>query len=1197
MPPRKSISCGLILLTTATILSVPTFRRSLLPAQAVIASPEPNGNSETQNLSLPSLGRSISRELSSGEVHSYQITVESAQYIRLLAEQHAIDLGLKLYEPNGQVLVELNCRHYGPTPLSFISEGAGVFRLEVRSLETEPSRGTYELRTEEIRPSRTTDNDRIAAEKSFANGEQLLAGWQAPSMREAIEKFRESLPKWRAAGDRQGEILALKRIGDIHRGFGEFPNALAAYLEGLSLSQKGKANRSIESELLSEIGYVYVYQGNNQSALDYCTRALSVSKLGINRLAEAHALNNLGEVYSWSGKLQKALDHYGRALSVWTQMGDRRGQAQTYLYLGYTHSDLGSMREAFNFYNQALSLWQTVRDSRGQAMTLTALGRLYSRIGENQEAFRFFQKAIGIAKSIGDPMEEGNVLSGLAYIHDQMGDKKKAIDYYNQASTLFRFIGYSNGDAITVYDAGRAHFSLGDYRQALDYFQKALSISKSTGDRRLQSLELREIGRVYDSLGDKAQALDHYQKALSFWSSDKDFRERADTLIPIGHIHQERGENGKALEYYEKALSLSRKAEYRYGEATILLSIARVERDSGNLSKARIRAEEALGVLESLRENVDSQDLRTSFFASVRRQHEFYINLLMRMHKERPSEGFDAAAFEASERARARSLLETLTIARVGVRRKADPALLQREINLSQELNDKALRRMNLPSGSDQQSLLLTREIDELTWQLREVEGLIRTASIGQTESIEARPLGLKSIQDRVVDADTLLLEYSLGEEKSYLWAISKESVLSYELPKRAEIESLARSVYDSLTAHHPLDGESEGQTRARKISATEQLPSQIKNLSHVLLGPVSNQLGAKRLLIVADGGLQYIPFQILTKPDNSTGVESASTSRAQGKQLVHHHEIVNQSSASALALLMNDTANRKQPSNSVAVFADPVFEADDPRINANNTADAGIPKEGQTALHRALREVGMPGSGDRIPRLRGSQDEADAIMEAAPWGSGLKFLGFEASRARAMRSDISSYRIVHFATHGLLNNEHPELSGVVLSLFDENGRAQEGFLRLHDIYNLEFPVELVVLSACNTGLGKDVKGEGLIGLTRGFMYAGASSVVASLWKVDDEATAELMRLFYGHMLGDGLSPAAALRKAQMTMSQQKRWESPYFWAGFVIQGQYLQRTKPNRFPIRIVAVGLLAAAALSAAGIYALKRRRKFAL
>lgn len=168
-----------------------------------------------------------------------------------------------------------------------------------------------------------------------------------------------------------------------------------------------------------------------------------------------------------------------------------------------------------------------------------------------------------------------------------------------------------------------------------------------------------------------------------------------------------------------------------------------------------------------------------------------------------------------------------------------------------------------------------------------------------------------------------------------------------------------------------------------------------------------------------------------------------------------------------------------------------------------------------------------------------------------------MKALDFNANRVTATSSDLGQYRIVHFATHGLLNSEHPELSGIVLSLVDEQGRPQDGFLRLREIYNLNLPAELVVLSACRTGLGKEIKGEGLVGLTRGFMYAGAARVVASLWKVQDDATAELMKRFYLGMLKDGMRPAAALRSAQVEMWKQKRWRSPYYWAAFVLQGEW----------------------------------------
>jgi CHAT domain-containing protein len=245
--------------------------------------------------------------------------------------------------------------------------------------------------------------------------------------------------------------------------------------------------------------------------------------------------------------------------------------------------------------------------------------------------------------------------------------------------------------------------------------------------------------------------------------------------------------------------------------------------------------------------------------------------------------------------------------------------------------------------------------------------------------------------------------------------------------------------------------------------------------------------------------------------------------------------------------------------------------------------------------VKQAFRDVSL--DAVRIPRLLASREEAEGIMALIPWGTGLKAIGFDASRATITSADLGQYRIVHFATHGVLDNERPELSGIVLSLVDQQGQSQDGFLRLHDIYNLNLSADLVVLSACNTGLGKDVKGEGLIGLTRGFMYAGAAGVVASLWKVDDDATSELMNHFYEAMFKRGMSPAAALRESQLAMWRQKRWHAPYYWAAFVIQGQYNDKESMSGPSLharkRITALAVMAGALLLVA-FFTLRRRRR---
>jgi CHAT domain-containing protein len=255
---------------------------------------------------------------------------------------------------------------------------------------------------------------------------------------------------------------------------------------------------------------------------------------------------------------------------------------------------------------------------------------------------------------------------------------------------------------------------------------------------------------------------------------------------------------------------------------------------------------------------------------------------------------------------------------------------------------------------------------------------------------------------------------------------------------------------------------------------------------------------------------------------------------------------------------LRQEDLGREKPELSVAVLADPVFELDDPRL-AGKAPVAEKSGPADSDARRALRDIGsLRGTGLGIPRLVSTRWEADAILAAAPGGTTLRALDVDASRATAMSPDLAQYRMIHFATHGVANNEQPGLSGILLSMVDERGRLQNGFLRLDDIYNLDLPADLVVLSACNSALGKTVDGEGLVGIVRGFMYAGARRVVASLWKVDDEATGELMGRFYQEMFREGHPPAAALRKAQIEMWRQEEWRSPFYWAAFVLQGEWL---------------------------------------
>jgi CHAT domain-containing protein len=628
-------------------------------------------------------------------------------------------------------------------------------------------------------------------------------------------------------------------------------------------------------------------------------------------------------------------------------------------------------------------------------------------------------------------------------------------------------------------------------------------------------------------------------------------------LNNLGDVAHDSGDLDKAEEYYGQALEIRKKlAPASTGTAESLGALAGIMRDQQQGAEAARLYAQAIDVLESQVAHLGgSSDIRAGFRAKHAEYYSAYSDLLLT--RKQPE-----LAFQVLERSRARMLLETLTEAHVDIRQGVDPSLLERERTLQATLAAKSSRKINLLEGkhTDEQVAGVSKEIDNLLSQLQEVKGQIRTGSPKYAALTQPQPLSAKEVQQQLLDGDTVLLEYTLGEKRSLVFLLTPTSLDSYELPKRSEIEDTAHHVYDLMTSRNRwVKGETSSQRTERLAKDEAAYQKAAAALSQMVLGPVVVRLEGKRLLIVADGALQYVPFAVLPIPSGNASKPTVP--------LVTDHEIVNLPSASVLALLRRQANGRVAAPKEVAVLADPVFDKQDSRVGKAakdlKVAESASVKETLPSfaegLTRSLRDVGLGTrqAGAALPRLAFSRREADAIMAMTDSGKGMEALDFQASRETAQKRELGQYRVVHFATHGLLDNEHPELSGLVLSLVDQEGKPQDGFLDLEDVYNLTLPVDLVVLSACETGLGKQITGEGLVGLTRGFMYAGASRVVASLWKVDDVATADLMERFYRGMLKEGMRPAAALWHVQMEMQQQKRWTDPYYWAAFTIQGEW----------------------------------------
>ena len=873
-----------------------------------------------------------------------------------------------------------------------------------------------------------------------------------------------------------------------------------------------------------------------RKAMDKYDEAIAHFLAAGDRNAQANALNNKGLAYVLIGEYQESLNYFTKARSIFRDVNDRAGEALTRLNFGFVYDELDEKQKALDEYLQVLPIFRDLGDRQGEAHTLINIGSLYTSLGESSTSVNLYTQALSLCQQLKNRDCEATAIAGVGRGQYALGDKQKAIDNYNQTLLIYREMEFPRGESTALFYLAVAYSDLGKRQKALDYFTQVLAVSRKAGFRDAEVATLNRLGVLCSDLGDPQ----------------------------------------RAIELFNQALSLSRLIDSPSEEANALYNIAGYESKRGDLEAARVRLESVLGIIESLRSKVAGEELRSSYFATVQEFYEYYVDLLMRLHKQQPSKGYDAAAIQGSERARARSLLELLAEAHADIRQGVDAKLVDSERSLRRQLNDAARQQMQLPSSpqSDEQAQTIGKRIESLTTELQQVEAQIRQTSPRYAALTQPQPLTLKQIQTQVLDEDTILLEYSLGKDRSYLWAVTTTSITSFELPKREEIEALARQVYSQLSTDKDWDTKTGARQRELRREKAEVLsgPSAAAGLSRMLLDPVLSQLGNKRLLVVADGALQYIPFAALPVPVGSGPRMPGEISRKRKstankyQPLVVEHEIVSLPSASTIAVLRKEVKDRKPADKMVAILADPVFESDDERLGKVLNAPAGpslnsLPvvrnRELPLGMERAATESGLKGAQMRIPRLHATRDEAKQILSLVPQGQSKGSFDFDASRQTATSGELSKYRYVHFATHGFLDSLHPELSGLVLSMVDEKGNAQNGFLRAHEIFNLKLPAELVVLSACQTGLGKEIRGEGLVSLTRGFMYAGAPRVVVSLWNVNDHATAELMARFYRGMLRDDLRPAAALRAAQISLMNERKWKSPFYWAAFTVQGEW----------------------------------------
>ena len=894
-------------------------------------------------------------------------------------------------------------------------------------------------------------------------------------------------------------------------------------------------------------------------------------------------------------------------------------QAGAELKEGRRQLKRGRADQALIRLQNALRLYTAAKNSSGTAAVHNELGDLYLRQGQYPVALDYYEKALNgfmgaeikpdlvkAAAGIADDKFNANLmLAKIGDVNFRLGRTSEAMGAYGRmvvkkpesaaAKVGRRFGGFGaivggiSSRDVSVAAPTSALTLAYEAKKELDEYRVAIVYS---------SYELG-TGRISFAGNDMETARRHFQNALDAASTTiagisslgQIRRFRAAARTSLGDVLLRQGKFKDATKFYndakkgaqdDKRLDLMWPAQRGIGRSLWLQ--ATQEKDPKKVSSLRESAlsnyRESLATIETLRQgSLRADEARTTFLASMKDVFDEAASSYAEFAiADSTSAGdltgkpldYASEAFKINEESRARSLLDLLVETDAAVTEGVPAELLKRKqdnLDRQQEIAEILTGVTISTEELNKKPAELDKELEALQTEYEAIENEIRTASPRYASLTSNQPLTVADVQQKVLDDQTVLLEYALQSDASYLWAISKTSLSLHKLPARLTIDKAATDLRAQLIPsqlQRRIVGIDVAEAnRGLGVSApapqdTAAFVSTSNAVYKAIIEPIASKIADRRLLIVADGMLNYIPFEVLLKTAEPGDFASLG-------YLVKSNEIIYAPSASVVGSIRQQRG--QAAGRAMLIIADPVFNSNDTR--AQKAAPVTAPAEVRgLGIQSALTDVAGQGTtaagtssqmeGLPLARLTGTRTEAEQISQLAKSSGGQAdvWLDLDASEDNLGSRDISKYRIIHVATHGLLNAERPQFTGVVLSLVGE--KNHDGFLRTDEVFNLRLGAPLVMLSACETGLGKEKRGEGVMGLTRAFMYAGAPTVGVSLWSVADKSTADLMTDFYRRLLAPGdSSSSAALRSAQLSMIANKKYSAPFYWAPFVLVGDW----------------------------------------
>lgn len=1130
----------------------------------------PNSNqiaaSEPKIIKDLTINRSIDDQISNPEIHIYQVKLLAGQFLAAQLTQMGGNLKVTLYAADGKKLMELDTpdRRYGLETIYYMAETEGDYRLEISSLEAPNKKFNYQFKITQIGAPASRDKEQLQGQQDFLEAVKLRQKQQQADLKEAIKRLASALQHWQIADNNERMAEAHNLMGRICLALGDNEKALEYFEPALKLFRQ-TGGKGGEANVLNNMSIAYQYLNQNKKTFELSSISLGIAKELGDNFSSLAALNSIGFYYKYICEYRKALDYYDQVLELNKSLSIARIDAISKLNIGEIYGLMGEHTKSLQFNEESLAISTKIKDEQLQGYAKSALAAEYTYIYEFQRSIDYANEAIAILRKFGDNRGLIIALTNMGGIYNNLGDTQRAIGYLNEVLPLAKEKKNIQIVARAISKLAEIHLTLQEPTKAIEYLQSSLSLFQEIKDRDGESVALRSLAIAYTQLKDAEKALDYYNRSLLLKQQLEDIYGEASILVSQGKYLITLAQNSNAINILNRSLNIAETNKYPGIKAEALYGLAQINRNNGDLITAYNQMKQVITIIESIRSKILSAQTRTIFLSKTINYYDLFIEILMELHKKYPQEDYQFQALQINERAIARRLLEILVETHANIRQGVDEQLIAQERSLQQQIDARYEILLKIKKDSDTANQIqgIEKEIAELNNQLDMISNKIKTTSPAYANLIQPAPISLKEIQQQVLNDDTVLLEYKLGSKQSYLWFVNKNEINSYELPARKDIEDEVLKLRSALTARScQLAHETEDERQERINKAEKQLEYSAIVLGKILLAPVATKLGNKRLIIVADGALNLIPFGVLQSPVSEELNKAANRSSNYYLPIINLKELASLPSASTLLIARQEYNQRKNADNLIAIFADPVFDINDDRVKLNKNSAANTKKSLQDKdLNKSLAALRSTDCANRselqFERLLGTREEALKILKFTLPKQVLQATDFQANLENATGDKIANYQMLHFATHSIVPEDSPESAGIVLSLINEQSEPQNGYLRLPKIYNLKLSAELVTLSACETGIGKEIKGEGLVTLSRGFMYAGAKRVVASLWKIDDAATTIFMTQFYRSMLKDHLTPTAALRKAQLHMISLPQYRSPFYWAAFILQGEY----------------------------------------